>query len=185
MFRRILPDMKILAALTCILALVAGPAVAQDDNDLLPTEAAKTAILTCLAEVEAEGAAMTSESTDADWAALRRPSDCVGQPAIQCQKVHGDSTMAMVMCMGGEAEGWNALMAEWMAEALTEASPARRAVIEESQALWKQTMDRSLDIYAVQRDESGGGTLWSVLYAGDYLDQTGRRALWLHYIKAM
>lgn len=177
--------MKILAALTCIVALIAGPALAQEDNDLLPLEAAKTAITACLAEVEAEGVAMSSESTDADWAALRTPSDCVGQPADQCQKVHGVSTMAMVMCMGGEAEGWNALMTEWMAEALVDASPARRAVIEESQALWKQTMDRSLDIYGVQRDESGGGTMWGILYAADYLDQTGRRALWLHYIEAM
>ena len=177
--------MKIIAALTCILALAAGPALAQDDNPLLPTEAAKTAIRFCLAEIEAEGAALTSESTDADWAALRRPVDCVGWPAEQCQKTQGDSTMAMALCMGGEAEGWNALMADWMAEALVDASPTRRAVIEESQALWKQMVDRSLDIYALQREESGGGTMWSVLYAADYLDMTGRRALWLHYIEAM
>lgn len=170
-----------LVRLVVAVALVAAPASAQEQPPLLPVDVARTAIVSCLAAVEAEGQAISSDATEAEWAALRRPSDCIGVASDPCQKDNGYTTYAMAMCVSGEGDAWNALMADWLAEAVDGASEPRRRVIEESQSLWRQEMERSLEIYSVARAE-GGGTALGPLSASDALDMTARRALWLRYV---
>ncbi len=151
--------------LFALLALIAAPAIAQNDA---PTAPERKTITECLDE---------SSSSDE----LKTMSACIGLIGDGCADEPGANTMTIVSCQIREQKIWDDHLNDWYGEALKRLKdePGAAAALKSAQRAWMQYRDAKCD-YWEKRYE--GGTFASVAVGSCMRVTTGQRAIELRVI---